>query len=104
MVRRLPEGSIDCVITSPPYGNLKNYGSKHQVGFGQRVGDEYFRDLESILEALHRATKPGAAVWVVLDTWRSDLGITIPLPMEFARLAVKVGFRFHDLVVWDKGK
>jgi DNA modification methylase len=27
---------VDTTITSPPYWNLKDYGSQNQVGFGQK--------------------------------------------------------------------
>jgi DNA modification methylase len=99
----LPDSSVDCIITSPPYGDLKNYGGNRQIGYGQNTNAEYFPDLRSILAELHRIAKPGAAVWVVLDTWRSH-GKTIALPMEVLTLATEVGFQLHDFVVWDKGK
>src|ERR1043165_5514354 len=63
MLHQLPGDSIDCVITSPPYGNLKNYGSRLQLGFGQHPTAEYLPDLRAILQELHRVVKPGGSVW-----------------------------------------
>jgi DNA modification methylase len=99
----LPAESVDCVITSPPYGNLKNYGHRSQLGFGQHPRDEYLPDLGEILRELYRLLKRGGSTWIVLDTWRSS-GETMPLPMQVVTLATALGFRFCDMVVWDKGK
>jgi DNA modification methylase len=49
--RRMPElatESIDLVVTSPPYGQIKNYGSPGQIGFGQTLQD-YLRDLQHLV-------------------------------------------------------
>jgi len=100
----VPDESVDCVVTSPPYGPLKNYGAARQVGYGQHMKREYFRDLASILRELYRVCKPGAALWIVLDTWRTSAGVTILLPMEVAALGLEAGFVLHDVVIWDKGK
>ncbi|MDQ3816388.1 MAG: hypothetical protein M3362_01705 [Acidobacteriota bacterium] len=31
-LRQLPDESVDCVITSPPYWNLRDYGVRGQLG------------------------------------------------------------------------
>src|SRR2546425_13350465 len=36
LLRQLPAETVDCVITSPPYGKLKNYGARGQMGYGQK--------------------------------------------------------------------
>ena len=95
--------SVDCIITSPPYGGLKDYGSTNQIGFGQHPEDEYLPDLKNILADLLRVAKPGAALWIVLDTLK-EAGETVPLPWEVITRAKEVGWTFHDLVIWDKGK
>ena len=99
----IPADSVSCTITSPPYGNLKDYGAEGQIGYGQHREEEYLRDLESILAELFRVTKPGGSLWLVLDTVK-DSGVTIPLPWLVAMRAQNAGWTFHDLVIWDKGK
>lgn len=99
----LPENSIDCIVTSPPYGSLKDYNSKEQIGYGQNPDDEYFPDLETALVELRRIAKPGAALWLVLDTWKSTSN-ALPLPWELLNRALGVGWQFQEFVVWDKGR
>ena len=102
-LRHLPDNSIDCVITSPPYGQAKNYGPKGQIGFGQHIEDEYLQDIGAVLVELHRVSRAGAALWVVLDTVKRS-GNTLLLPWEVITRAQNAGWIFQDLVIWDKGR
>lgn len=45
-LKQLPDNSIDCVITSPPYWQLRDYGFKEQWGLDPTF-EEY---LEKTLE------------------------------------------------------
>ena len=99
----LPDSSVSCIITSPPYGSLKDYGTPDQIGFGQHREDEYLPDLQRVLTDLYRIAKTGAALWIVMDTMKES-GETVPLPWEVITRAREVGWTFQDLVIWDKGK
>ena len=35
MLSSMKDGTVNVTITSPPYGAMKDYGSKKQIGFGQ---------------------------------------------------------------------
>ena len=48
-LKKLEEDSVDLTVTSPPYDNLRTYGSK-EVGT---------LDWRATLEELYRVTKPG---------------------------------------------
>lgn len=99
----LPDSCVDTVITSPPYGDVKNYGTEGEIGYGQSIDDEYLDDLEKILAELHRVSASGAALWLVLDMFRYR-GRTIALPFELMEKARKVGWHLQDMIVWDKGR
>lgn len=103
ILRDIPDSYIDCIITSPPYGALKNYGSKTQLGYGQNTFSEYLPDLTKVLGELFRVTKDGGALWLILDNLKEN-GKGIPLPWEVMNRAVEMGWSFHDIVVWDKGR
>ncbi len=45
----LVDKSIDLVITSPPYWQLKDYGIKNQIGYNDSY-EEYINNLKSCLE------------------------------------------------------
>jgi len=54
MLSSLSDSTVGVTITSPPYGAMKDYGSKQQIGWG-RATDEYLR-LVNIFAVLHRKT------------------------------------------------
>jgi DNA modification methylase len=99
----LPDNYVDTVITSPPYGNLKNYGSEDQIGFGQDIYGEYLADIKKVLSELFRITKTGGTLWLIVDNIKSDHK-GIPLPWEITQIATESGWQFQDFIVWDKGK
>lgn len=103
LLKSLPAESIDCIVTSPPYGSLKNYGAKKQLGYGQHVNNQYLPDLEGVLAELFRVARQGATLWLVLDSIRAN-GEALMLPWEIARRAQLHGWKLHDIIVWDKGR
>ena len=44
---QMPDGHFDCIVTSPPYWGLRDYGVKDQIGAETTV-DEYIADLTSV--------------------------------------------------------
>lgn len=75
--KRLPDESIDCVITSPPYWNQRDYGYIEQWGL-EPTPEEYLEHLWSLMDELYRVLKPEGTVWINLgDTYNgTKLGNT----------------------------
>lgn len=103
-------GSVDCIITSPPYWNLKRYGTEveGEIGHGQTL-DAYRDDMLRVFLECHRAASPNGVMWVVVDTMRnpprSDREYEmLPLPTDLAAVAQEAGWRFQDMVIWRKNK
>lgn len=90
LLARLDDASVDCVITSPPYDNLRTYNG-------------YSFDFESIARESYRVLKPGGVqVWVVGDATVN--GSETLTSMRQALYFVDVcGFRMHDTMIWSKG-
>ncbi len=93
---------IDATITSPPYWNLKDYGSPKQIGFGQRYED-YLDDLERIFKSVYRVTKKTGSLWVIADTIKEDGELKL-FPFDLAERLKRVGWILHDIIVWHKDK
>lgn len=71
---RMDDGSIDCVITSPPYWQLRDYGYKGQWGLEKTFGG-YLNNLWSMMDEIHRVLKPSGTCWVNLgDTYGTQSG------------------------------
>jgi site-specific DNA-methyltransferase (adenine-specific) len=89
VMRTMPSESIDLVVTSPPYDNLRTYG-----------GHPW--DFEGVAQELWRLIKPGGVVvWVVNDATvnGSETGTSFRQALRF----MDIGFRLHDTMIWDKG-
>lgn len=96
----LPDESINLTVTSPPYFDLKDYGPKGQIGFGQNY-EEYLEDLRTLFVEVYRATKADGSLWLVVDTFRKDQQV-FPLPFDIAAKLKTCGWTLRDIVIWKK--
>lgn len=48
-MKEIEDGSVNLVITSPPYGKLKNYDTDEQIGYGSNY-KEYMEELNKVWE------------------------------------------------------
>jgi DNA modification methylase len=68
-LRRLPDASVDCVVTSPPYFALRDYEIDGQIGLEESVHDWVDR-LVAVADELARVLKPHGSAWINLgDTY-----------------------------------
>ena len=84
--------SVDMVLTSPPYDNLRTYGSKEEFTFD---------NFKSIANGLSRALKEGGViVWVVGDgtVKGSETGTSFRQALYFK----EIGLRLHDTMIYSK--
>ena len=76
---KMDDNSIDCVITSPPYWQLRDYGYEGQWGL-EPTFNEYLEHLWSLMDELHRVLKPSGTVWINLgDTYSTQSGTNLAL-------------------------
>ncbi len=74
VIKSLPAESIDCIVTSPPYWNLRDYGVAGQIGSEACVAD-YIESLFFLFEEAKRILKPTGTCWVNLgDVYGSGSG------------------------------
>lgn len=64
-IRQQPDNSVDCVITSPPYWQLRDYGYPEQWGL-EPTYKEYLAHLQELMTEIWRVLKPQGTVWVNL--------------------------------------
>ena len=84
----MQENSVDLVVTSPPYDNLRDYNG-------------YIFDCESVAKALWRVLKEGGViVWVVGDKIKN--GNKSLTSFKQALLFQEIGFNVHDVMIYKK--
>lgn len=73
-LRKMPDEFIDCVITSPPYWQLRDYGYPEQWGL-EPTFQEYLEHLWEMMDEIYRVLKPKGTVWINLgDTYSGSGG------------------------------
>jgi site-specific DNA-methyltransferase (adenine-specific) len=104
----LPESSIDCVITSPPYYQLRDYGHHDQLGTEPNVTG-WVESLREVAAGVARVLKPTGAFWLNLgDAFsRHDRYGTAPKSLLAApeRLVLALladGWLLRNKVIWSK--
>lgn len=98
----LSDDVIDVTITSPPYFDVKDYGSTNQIGFGQEY-NEYIKELKNVFSQIYKYTKDTGTLWVIIDTINKN-GEVISIPFDFASEIRKVGWKFREIIIWEKDK
>lgn len=62
-MRSLPDQSINCCVTSPPYFGLRDYGMEGQIGLEQRTPD-YVRRMVDVFREVRRVLRDDGVVFV----------------------------------------
>lgn len=63
MLKTLPENSIDCCVTSPPYYALRDYGIDGQIGL-EETPEKYIEKMTEVFMEVHRVLKPEGTLWL----------------------------------------
>ena len=70
----LRDGCVQCVVTSPPYWGLRDYGMSAQLGMEQ-TPEAYVSDLADIFDDVRRVLRADASCWVNLgDSYQNAKG------------------------------
>lgn len=104
----LPDASVDTVITSPPYVQLRNYGVKDQIGLEDHV-DAWVDELRFVARGLARVLKPTGSWWLNLgDSYSRHNRTGAPpkslllAPERLALALVEEGWVLRNKVIWAK--
>lgn len=99
----MPSGQmIQTTISSPPYYDMKDYGTDGQVGFGQTYTD-YLDDITDIFKQVLEHTVEDGTLWIIVDTFKRENGIVL-LPYDIADRLKKVGWILQNIIIWKKDK
>ena len=71
-IKQMPDNSVDCCITSPPYWGLRDYGVDQQLG-QENDFRNFVNNLLDIFLEIKRVLKPTGTCWVNLgDTYNGN--------------------------------
>ena len=99
VMRTLPSGSVDLVVTSPPYSANKSYEK------GRSMDQDAYRVFsEDWLAACYPLLRAGGNMFVNTGYWSGSRGGRFFLPTAVIAAAEGAGFRFTGWINWVKGR
>ena len=63
VLKSLPDNSIDCCVTSPPYYALRDYGCDGQIGL-EETPEKYIERLCEVFSEVRRVLTPEGTLWL----------------------------------------
>lgn len=102
----LADKSIHLVITSPPYWQLKDYGTENQIGFHESY-ESYINNLNLVWKECHRVLYPGCRLCINIgDQFARSVYYgrykVIPIRTEIIKFCETIGFDYMGAVIWQK--
>ena len=109
----LPDNYFDCVVTSPPYWGLRDYGVEGQIGM-EATPTIYLETMVSVCRELRRVLKPEGTFWLNIgdsyvshkpragSTFSSTLGDGHSSAFKAAQIAPdarSLGYKNKDLLM-----
>lgn len=99
-----PDDHFQCVVTSPPYWGLRDYGIDGQIGAETKV-DDYLADLVALFREVRRTLRPDGTLWLNIGdsytsggrTWRDTDAKNKGRGMDY-RAPTPEGLKPKDLI------
>jgi len=99
---KIEDTSIRCIITSPPYYNVRNYNDNDdQIGL-ESTSEEYIDKLVNVFNGLsNKMTNDGNLFVNLGDKYGKDKGLML-IPTQFAFEMIKQGWILRNKIIWYK--
>ncbi len=102
----LADTSVHLAITSPPYWQLKDYGSDNQIGFHDTY-ENYINNLNLVWKECYRVLHNGCRLCVNIgDQFARSVYYgrykVIPIREEIIKFCENIGFDYMGAVIWQK--
>jgi site-specific DNA-methyltransferase (adenine-specific) len=105
-MKEITDESIHLIITSPPYWQLKDYGSGAQIGYNDSY-EEYINNLNLVWHECHRVLHKGCRLCVNIgDQFARSVYYgrykVIPIRTEIIKFCESAGFDYMGAIIWQK--
>src|ERR1044071_7341614 len=102
----LEDQSVQLVVTSPPYWQIKDYGPSNQIGFGQSF-DEYIESLNQVWRECNRVLSEGCRMCInVGDQFSRAVHYgrykVVSIQSEIIRFCESIGTDYMGTIIWKK--
>ncbi len=102
----LKDNSMHLAITSPPYWQLKDYGTDNQIGFHDNY-ESYINNLNLVWKECYRVLHDGCRLCINIgDQFARSVYYgrykVIPIREEIIKFCENIGFDYMGAVIWQK--
>ncbi|MBI2054133.1 MAG: site-specific DNA-methyltransferase [Candidatus Staskawiczbacteria bacterium] len=102
----LENNSVHLVVTSPPYWQLKDYGTKDQIGFNDSY-ENYINNLNLVWKECFRVLNDGCRLCINIgDQFARSVYYgrykIIPIRIEIIKFCESIGFDYMGSIIWQK--
>jgi DNA modification methylase len=100
VLKGIPSDFVDCVITSPPYYNLRDYQVLGQIGQETTI-EKYISNLIEIFSEIRRVLKDTGACWINIGDCYVDKRLQL-IPQRFAIAMADNNWLCRNQIIWHK--
>jgi DNA modification methylase len=105
-MKELKDESVGLIVTSPPYGQIKDYGVEAQIGHEEDF-DTYFKRLKSVWQECHRVLSPQRRMIINIgDQYlrAKDYGRyrIVSISAQIIQDCQALGFDYMGDIIWQK--
>ncbi len=97
----LPDGSADCIVTSPPYLGLRDYGVAGQIG-AESSPAEYVAALVAVFREARRVLVDDGTLWLNLGDSYDSAKNLLGIPWRVAFALQDDGWILRNDIIWHK--
>lgn len=105
-MNKIEDKSVQLIITSPPYWQLKDYGTEDQIGFNNNY-EEYINNLNLVWQECNRVLADGCRLCINIgDQFARSVYYgrykVIPIRTEIIRFCESLGMDYMGAIIWQK--
>jgi site-specific DNA-methyltransferase (adenine-specific) len=105
-MKELNNDSVHLIITSPPYWQLKDYGTEDQIGFNDSY-ESYINNLNLVWKESYRVLHSGCRLCINIgDQFARSVYYgrykIIPIRTEIIKFCETLGFDYMGAIIWQK--
>lgn len=103
----IPDGSVRCCVTSPPYWGLRDYGNDGQIGL-EETPEAYVAGMVEVFREVRRTLTNDGSLWLNLgDSYSNGLGLLkhkdlVGIPWRVAFALQADGWWLRQDIIWHK--
>lgn len=105
-LNQIKDKSVQLIVTSPPYWQLKDYGTEDQIGFNDSY-EEYINNLNMVWKECYRVLSDGCRLCINIgDQFARSVYYgrykVIPIRTEIIRFCETLGMDYMGAIIWQK--